>query len=263
MITPNGVETIPRTAGQRAATRARSASRIAIRRALLVRALGLLALLFLLADLIVQTLDSELEPQATIWPHFVRFLDLNSESSLPTWFSISLLSSAALLTAVIAAAAWSRRERFRWHWTLLAVLIVGFSVDEGAQIHDTPDGVPLRDIVGTSGVLYYAWVVPALISAVIVGLVFARFLFALPPQAKLFFILSAATFMAGAVGLEMVSGWYAERHPGPSLGYATLSSLEEFLEMCGVILLITGLLHYAAGRIGHTDIIWEPDDSSP
>ena len=174
-----------------------------------------------------------------------------------------MLSTAALLTALIAATLWKAGEPYGRHWAALAVLFTGFSIDEGAQIHDSTGGAPLRDALGTSGLLYYAWVIPALISALVVGLVFARFLFALPPPTRNYLILSAAIFMAGAIGAEMVSGWYEEQHPGPTLDYATLSSFEEFLEMYGVILLIAGLLDYAASKIGHTEIIWEPNDSSP
>ena len=234
-------------------------SRIVVRSRAVVITLASVALFFLVTDLIVQTIDMRLEPGFTVWPQIVRFLDLNDESSLPTWFAVTMLGIAALLAGVIALAVWRHGERYRWHWVALVVLIAGFSIDEGAQIHDSPSDTPLRDIVGTNGVLHYAWVIPALVSAAVVALVFARFFFALPERTRILFAFSAATFVTGAVGFEMASGWYADHNPGPSLVYETLSSLEEFLELAGVVLLIAGLLDYAGRRLGRTEIVWDTE----
>ena len=236
---------------------------IIVRRALVLGCLALIAASLLIIDIFLQTIDFELSPGWFIWPHLVRFFDLNGEASLPTWYSVSLLSGSALLAAVVALDAWRKSQRFKWHWTLLAVLVTGFSIDEGAKIHDSSAGTPLRDVIGTDGLLYYAWVIPALISALILSLVFARFALALPGRTRLLFVLSAIVFISGAVGFEMVSGWYADRHPGPTLTYEMLSSFEEFFEMCGVVLLIGGLLDYAGREIGRTTIIWNPDRWTP
>jgi hypothetical protein len=154
-------------------------------------------------------------------------------------------------------------EPFARRWLLLAVLVAGFSIDEGSQIHDTPDGEPLRDVVGTSGIFHYAWVIPALISALVVGFIFLRFLLALPARTRVFFMLSALVFASGAIGMEMISGWYADSHPEPNLTWETLRSIEEFLEMSGVILLLAGLLDYANEHIGDTRLRWLPVSLPP
>ncbi|MEZ4521486.1 MAG: hypothetical protein R3A46_07575 [Thermomicrobiales bacterium] len=262
MIAASGRPTAPNTGIDVASSSRRNDSSISVHRSLLIRILGALALLFLVTDLAVQTIDAEWHPDAFIWPHIVRFVDLNREVSLPTWFSVSMLSSAALLAGIIATAAWSAGDRYRRHWAALAILFAGFSIDEGAQIHDSQGSTPLREIVGTDGLFYYAWVIPAGISALIAAIVFARFILALPPTTRRLFILSAVTFVVGAIGFEMVSGWFTENYPDAQLGYATLTSLEEFFEMSGAILLIAGLLDYASQRLGQTILIWttEPSD---
>ncbi|MEZ4568912.1 MAG: hypothetical protein R2849_00980 [Thermomicrobiales bacterium] len=170
MIAASVRPTAPNTGIDVASSSRRIDSSISVHRSLLIRILGALALLFLVTDLAVQTIDAEWHPDAFIWPHIVRFVDLNREVSLPTWFSVSMLSSAALLTGIIATAAWSAGDRYRRHWAALAILFAGFSIDEGAQIHDSQGSTPLRDIVGTDGLFYYAWVIPAGISALIAAM---------------------------------------------------------------------------------------------
>ena len=262
MITQNGVRQARSTEVLLSERDDRAGAPIVVRRGVVLTSLALIASSLLIVDLILQTIDWELSPGWFIWPHLVRFFDLNSEASLPTWYSVSLLSGSALLTAIIAIDAWRKSHRFKWHWALLAVLVAGFSIDEGAKIHDSSAGTPLRDIIGTDGLLYYAWVIPALISALIVSLVFARFILVLPSRTRLLFILSAIVFIGGAIGFEMISGWYADRNPGPTLVYATLTSFEEFFEMCGVVLLIGGLLDYAGREVKRTAIIWNSDQGA-
>ena len=158
--------------------------------------LAIIATSLLIIDLVLQTIDWEMSPGWFLWPHIVQFFDMNRESSFPTWFSVSLLSGSAILTGIIAFDAWKRSRRYRWHWTTLTLLITGFSIDEGAQIHDSSTGTPLRDVIGTGGLLYYAWVIPAIISAVILAIFFARFVLDLPGRTRTLFLLSAGVFFS-------------------------------------------------------------------
>jgi len=260
VITHNEVRPTPESdLDQQAAATDRSISIVIQRRSVLFGLLLIATGLFCI-DLTIQTVDSFREQGWFLWPHLLRFFNLDGESSFPTWYAVTLLSGSALLTGLIALVEHRRSTRFRWHWALLTLLITGFSIDEGAKIHDSSTGTPLRDIIGTSGLLYYAWVIPALISALVVALMFARFMLTLPARTRALFALAAFVFLIGAIGFEMVSGWYADRHPDQMLTYATLASIEEFFEMCGVILLIAGLLDYADRELERTDIIWRQEE---
>jgi len=260
VITRNRVRPTPESDLDQQAEKTDRSISIIIRRRSILLGLLLIATGLFCIDLTIQTVDSIREPGWFLWPHLLRFFDLDGESSLPTWYAVTLLSGSALLTGLIALVEHRRSTRFRRHWALLALLITGFSIDEGAKIHDSSTGTPLRDIIGTSGLLYYAWVIPALISVLVVALMFAHFMLALPGRTRVLFTLAAFVFLSGAIGFEMVSGWYTDRHPDQTLTYATLASIEEFFEMCGVILLIAGLLDYAGRALERTDIIWRQDE---
>ena len=61
-------------------------------------------------------------------------------------------------------------------------------------------------------------------------------------------IASAALFLGGAVGLEMVGGSVAETEGIESLRYRLLANLEEGLELAGTLLFIYALLLEEARR---------------
>ncbi len=90
---------------------------------------------------------------------FVPLFYVDLESSVPTWYSSVALLLAAGLCALIARHHTVARRAYRRHWTALAALFVLLSLDEIAMLHEYPID-PLRDALGTTGPLYYAWVIP-------------------------------------------------------------------------------------------------------
>lgn len=67
--------------------------------------------------------------------------------------------------------------------------------------------------------LYFAWVIPYAVFAVVVAVAFVRFLGHLPSRTRLGFLVSGGLYVSGALGLEL-------------------------LEMAGVVLLLSTLLTY-------------------
>src|SRR5687768_11951693 len=94
----------------------------------------------------------------------VGFLSLSYEGNVPTWYASSLLLLCAVMPGLIASeipAAGSGRR----HWWALAILFAFMSLDEAAEIHEHLGG-----LIGTGGVLYFDWVIPAAIIVALVGL---------------------------------------------------------------------------------------------
>ena len=60
---------------------------------------------------------------------FVPMSYVDNEPSTPTWYSSAALGLAGALVALIAAMNFQLRERVRWHWAGLAVLLFGLSLD--------------------------------------------------------------------------------------------------------------------------------------
>jgi hypothetical protein len=121
------------------------------------------------------------------------------------------------------------------------------AADEVASFHERLIA-PMRELWGGQdlGVFYFAWVVPGMLLVLVLGLCYLRFLANLPAKTRFAFLAAAALFLGGAIGMELVGGWYAESHGLNTLTYATITTVEEGLEMAGAIVFIRALLVYLA-----------------
>lgn len=180
---------------------------------------------------------------------FVPMFYVDYEATAPTWYSSAALGLAGAILAVIAIAKLELRDRFRWHWTGLAILLFGLSADEIAMLHELPID-PMREMFQWGGLLYYSWVIPGMLFVLLVGGLYLRFLFNLPPRTRNLFLFAALIFVSGAIGVEMLSGAQADRFGEENLNYALIVTIEEFLEMLGVVVLIRALVEYIEENLG-------------
>lgn len=180
---------------------------------------------------------------------FVPTFYVDYEMNVPTWYSSAALALAGLLLAVIALAKLSDRGPYRFHWLALSAIFFLLSVDEIAMLHELPID-PLRNAYQTGGLLYYPWVVPAAVLVMALGLAYLPFLWHLPGRIRLLVMLAGFTFLAGALGVEMLSGAQADQWGEENLTYALVITIEEFLEMLGVVIFIKALLLYLESQPG-------------
>lgn len=171
----------------------------------------------------------------------VNLFSLDREANVPSWYSSISLLLCGILLAVIAYAARAQGDRWWRHWTGLAAIFGILALDEAASIHELSIE-PLRDALGAGGLLHWTWVVPGSIFVLVVGAVYLRFIAALPRRTRLLLIVSAVTFVGGALGLEMLGAAWFDVHGRRNLGYAFFWTVEETLEMCGVLIFIYALL---------------------
>jgi hypothetical protein len=61
-------------------------------------------------------------------------------------------------------------------------------------------------------------------------------------------------FLAGALGVEALSGMFAELQGRDNLGYGLITSVEETLEMIGVVMVLRGLLEHIRDHVGTVTI---------
>ena len=189
-----------------------------------------------------------------VWGHpklmgFVPLFYLDYESTVPTWYSSVALGLAAALLSLIAIAMYQTRDPYRLHWATLAGLLAFLSLDEIAMFHEMPID-PMREAFGAGGLLYYAWVIPGSVAVCVVAGLYLRFFLHLSRRTQAWFALAAGCFVAGAIGVEMLSGWQADRFGEETLTYALIITVEEFLEMTGVVILIRGLVDYVHINLG-------------
>lgn len=133
-------------------------------------------------------------------------------------------------------------------WSALAVLLFVMAADEALSFHELL--IPLGDRFGLDGPFAFAWVVPAIPVVVVAAAAFVPFLLHLPARTRLLMALAGACFVGGALGVEMVEGWYLfEVSAGErSFGYTLLVGVEEILEMSAIALLLHALLTHLASQ---------------
>lgn len=192
------------------------------------------------------TTDSLDLPGETLWR---RLSNVDVETTFPTWLSSILHLTTAALLAIIARAA----DSYRRHWVFLAVIFLLFSIDEVAALHETL-AAPVRFAFGLDGIFYYAWVLPALIAVVVLGIAYTRFLLELPAPIKQRVIVAAVLLIGGAVGLEMVAGTFAGTPARDGWPYFIVSTIEETMEMASAILMVDTLLLYLEERMPHVSL---------
>jgi len=166
-------------------------------------------------------------------PH-VSVLDLGAEQSVGTWVTSVVHLLCAVLAGCGALVARNRGSRWVPNWLLLAAVFGAMSVDEVAAAHDRLLE-PVRDLLGTTGVFYYAWVIPALVVGAVFLAVQVRFLAALGAATRRGLLVAGAVFVAGAAGLEMAEGWLASGGHRASALYDLLVMTEELLELGSIM----------------------------
>ena len=172
---------------------------------------------------------------------FVQMIDLDQEANLPTVFSSAILLIAAFLFYLLGQKSKSLQDNQYPYWLGLSIVFTFLGLDEGATIHETL-GDMTEKYVDANGYLHYPWVISYTILVTILGFLYFRFFFNM--ERKLFwsFMKAAAIFLTGAIGFELLGAKEASLHSSDTMLYCYYYTIEESLEMFGVIYLISILL---------------------
>ena len=176
--------------------------------------------------------------------------NLDAEQSLPMFFSVCLhlIAATLLLGITLTESRSSGQDLMRWR--LLTVGFAFMAIDEACSLHESL-AVPIRAMMGPGprGIFFFAWVIPAMGLVAVLAFYFVGFLRRLPAPTALAFIGGGILFLGGAIGVEMIGGWYSERHGENTQTYNLITAIEESLEMAGVIVFIRALINHAAYRM--------------
>ena len=211
----------------------------------IARVLGAVAFLLILASIGGQ-LTVYLTEHAHVY-ELVQLFYVDAEKNIPTGFSTLLLLFAALLLAVITVLKRRQTASHVSHWAILSFGFLFMAADEAWSFHERLIK-PVRKLFGDGnlGVFYFAWVIPGIALVLVLALFFLRFLLRLPAKTRLTFLMAATLYIGGAIGFELIGGRYAELHGNRNLTYSMIVTVEESLEMAGVIIFIWALLVYIA-----------------
>lgn len=169
--------------------------------------------------------------------------NLDTEANIPTFFSAMLLLCAGGLFFTVALHKKAVRDAFTWQWVLLSLIFVYLAFDEATEIHGLVMR-PFNSLFHFSGIFHFSWIVLGLLLLAVAGVYFLKLYSSFSPVFKRRFLEAAFVFISGLLGMEMVSGAYADSYGENNITYELLTTIEEILEMAGIILLIRALLLY-------------------
>lgn len=166
---------------------------------------------------------------------FIRMFDLDMERNIPTLFSSILLLISAFLFYLLSKTAIDKKHRY---WFGLSMVFVFLAFDESAKIHEKL-GDFTEKFIDASGYFYYPWFIGYGILVLLLGIVYIRFFWNMERNVFLSFMLAAILFLTGAIGFDILGAKEASMHGEDTILYCFYYTIEESLEMFGVIYLIS------------------------
>lgn len=216
----------------------------------IVRSLSYFAAGFLLASIASHILKYGFG----LMPELFRWFNIDGEKNFPAAFSAALLLLCAVLLLIVAVAKRADSDPFTYHWMGLSCIFLLLGTDEWVSLHEKA-GIFISTRLPTSNAFHFAWIVIGLIFVAAVGLTYGRFLARLPRQYRRLFLIAAGIYITGAIGMEMVGGYYVDNHQqwSPTI-WLLLTTIEEGLEMIGMLIFAYALLTYIQTFIGELNI---------
>lgn len=210
----------------------------------IVRLLLIIVFLLLVANLLgIYTKYVAEHPYQIFWLFY-----FDAEANIPTLYSFLVLVVCSIFLWITGSLEKIKTEKQAAFWKALACVFAFIAIDELSGIHETftNDGLKLLDGFTAGGYLHFAWLVPYGLLFAFISIFFAKHYMRLPNQTKLILFIGIAVFLTGAVIFEMVGGRYLCTHQEDMnrLGYALIATVEELLEMIGVIIFLYGILKF-------------------
>lgn len=167
------------------------------------------------------------------------YLDVFEEGNLPTWWSVALLSTAALAHGATGALARAGRARAAWAWFVTAGVLALLSLDDHTQLHErllligkqwiTFDGFP------------FYWVLPGLLAGTVVATALLALAVRLTGTERWCMIGGCVLLLGSALGIETLQGLLiAADESGPL--YVLTYHVEELGENLGALLLLAAAI---------------------
>jgi hypothetical protein len=187
---------------------------------------------------------------------FRPLVDMSKEWNLPSLYSGALIFANAVALGLVSWRLWLERQVGWISWCFLAVVFLYLSVDETVGIHEHLSGVTRAALNITDGPLYFAWVLPGIVFALIVFLLSLSFLWRLDQGSRFRVTAAGAIYVCGAVGFEMLGGWRWQIVGGKISDplYILLFTCEESLEIAGMSLMLYAVLKRSEALFGDTPL---------
>ncbi|MBC8452436.1 MAG: hypothetical protein H8D65_01105 [Spirochaetes bacterium] len=176
----------------------------------------------------------------------IPLFNLDGEKNFPTIYSTVLLAASAFLFFFLSKQARTEDIRSSRKFKFLGGVMAFVALDEISSIHELLT-TPVKELGNFDGVFFHSWVIVFIPLLLLLFLYLFKFIFSQPKEFRNGLILAAFLYVSGALGLEMVEGFFSSSTGSRiTLTTAVLANIEESLEIFGIIILINSLLKFAA-----------------
>ena len=191
---------------------------------------------------------------------WMKLFNLDRELNFPTWYSTFMLGFCAVLLRIISAGKKQKKESLVQDWRLLSLIFTWLAIDELLSIHEILIIPEVSEALNLPWFLHSMWVIVGIVFVAWFIKRYSPFVRRLPSTTKKHFIIAAAIYIGGALIMEMVGSHLAEAQGQQHLPYALVATVEEIMEMAGIVTFIYGLLHYLGNWANNIDLKIEIED---
>lgn len=179
----------------------------------------------------------------------IRLFDLNEENNAPTLYSFSLLFISFMLLFMITVLERRQQAPNLMKWAILTFCILFMMADEAFSFHEKLIH-PMRKLLNRDfyGIFFYTWVIPGIAALFLFVLFFYRFFRGFEKKVRRTILIAGILYFGGAIGMELAGGLYEDIYGDANLPYNLIATVEESLEMAGIIFFVKGLLEYVYVR---------------
>ncbi len=172
----------------------------------------------------------------------LEIFNLNEEKNIPALYSSLILLFCGVILYSISLNKKNPQDKYYRHWLWLSIIFFYLALDEAISIHEN---FKVRFLLEKDNILYHdSWVIVFSILVAIFIFSYRRFLKHLPWATRKMFILSGCIYIFGCMGMEIVGSFTQEFYGKASMVHAMATTIEEFLEMIGIVVFINTLLSY-------------------
>jgi len=215
-----------------------------------------------LAHVLGQLATFNIIPRFRGYDLLVIFFNLDGEANLPTLYSVCEWFLCVIFLALIGFFDRKTLSSRYLYWWGLAIIFIFLLIDEFISFHELSEQI--LALFNIKVLLFpNAWVLIYAVALVPIALAYLQFMIHLPQKTKYLFIFSFMVFMLGAAVTESLELFHMEIYGDDKYHYLYFVTVEETLEMMGLLIFIYALASHLVHELGVSQIKIVPEKISP
>lgn len=174
----------------------------------------------------------------------------HGQNNFPTYYSMALAAVAVLQMIFLGIRSIVRRERFVFHWMLMAAIFIFLAFEETLELHKQL-GEAIREQVqiDLTGYLNFAWYLPVILGLILLLLVYLPFLRDLSPRQRARIILGGLVFLVGTIGMESLGSRLISDGLITFFQFVMLANVIELVKLIGISIYAAVLMQIIHDKI--------------